>query len=207
MMCGLMWTCARWRPAEGQLESDALHRRLRPCLVEDEVAERVPDRLALVDLHRGGPVGMVADDHVGPRIDDHPGQILLRGERGRVVLGAPMGEDDDDIGACGPGGRDILFHEVRLQRRAADLRRCRVVAAGDRVVRKDRDLGPACFEDAGFAGRCQVLAGARNLDAALRDVLDRLEEAGPAGIPDVVVGERDVVDAGVLQPVDQLRVG
>ena len=43
------------RAAERQLEGDPLHRRLRPGLVEDEVAERVPDRLALVDLHRGRP--------------------------------------------------------------------------------------------------------------------------------------------------------
>ena len=36
---------------------------------------------------------------------------------------------------------------------------------------------------------------------------DRLEEAGRAGIADVVVGERDVVDPGVGQAVDEPRVG
>ena len=82
---------------ERQLERHALHRRLRPGLVEDEVAERVPDRLALVDLERARPVGVVADDHVGAGVDRGPGERLLAVERGRVVLGAPVREHDHDL--------------------------------------------------------------------------------------------------------------
>ena len=93
------------------------------------------------------------------------------------------------------------------QARAADPRRGRVVTAGDRVVAEDRDLRPARLEDGRLAGRREVLARAGDRDAALRDVLDRLEQPGRAGVADVVVGQRDVVDAGVGQAVDEPRVG
>ena len=73
MMCGRIRAWTSVGAAERQLERDPLHRRLGPGLVEDEVAERVPDRLALVDLHRARPVGVVADDHVGAGVDRRPG--------------------------------------------------------------------------------------------------------------------------------------
>ena len=142
-----------------------------------KLPEGVPDRLALVDLHRRRPVGVVADDHVGAAVDDHPGQLLLRGEGGRVVLGAPVREDDDDVRAGLAGRGHILLHVRRVQRRAADLGRGRVVPAGDRVVGQDRDLGAAGLQDRRLARRGQVLARAGHLEAALRQVLDRLQDA------------------------------
>ena len=128
--------------AERQLEGDPLHRRLGPGLVEHEVAQRVPDRLALVDLHRAGPVGVVADDHVRPAVDDHPGQLLLVGEGRRVVLGAPVRVDDDEVGAGLARGRHVRLDVLGREPGAADLRGGRVVGAGDRVVAEDRDLRP-----------------------------------------------------------------
>ena len=96
---------------------------------------------------------------------------------------------------------------VALERGAADLRGRRVVAAGDRVVGQDRDLGPGGFQDRRLARGLEVLAGAGHLQAALREVRDRLEEAVAARIADVVVRQRDVVHPGVHEPVDQRRLG
>ena len=78
-----------------------------PRLVEDEVAEGVPDRPALVDLDRAGPVGVVADDEVGTGVDRGSGQPLLAGKGGRVVLGAPVRKDDHHFGAGLAGGLDV----------------------------------------------------------------------------------------------------
>src|SRR5688572_19204981 len=105
---------------ECQLERHPLHRRLRPRLVEHEVAERVPDRLALVDLDRAGPVGVVADDHVGPRVDARARQPLLPREGRGVVLGAPVREDDDEVGAVRARGADVLAAGPLAEGRAAD---------------------------------------------------------------------------------------
>jgi hypothetical protein len=44
-------------------------------------------------------------------------------------------------------------------------------------------------------------------ETALLEVLDRLEDPLAAGVPDVVVGQRDPVDADVRQPVDQRGIG
>ena len=93
--------------AERELEGDAFHGRLGPGLVEHEVAEGVPDRLAVVDLHRRGVVGVVADDHVGPGVDDVVGLGLLSRERVVLVFRAPVREDDDDVGAILARGLDV----------------------------------------------------------------------------------------------------
>ena len=67
--CGRIRDLDELLAAERQLEREALHRVLGPGLVEHEVAERVPDRLALVDLHALGPVRVVADDEVRAGVD------------------------------------------------------------------------------------------------------------------------------------------
>ena len=125
---------------ERQLERHALHRRLGPGLVEDEVAERVPDRPALVDLERARPVGVVADDHVGAGVDRGSGQRLLTFERRRVVLGAPVREHDHDLGAGVARLLDVRDDVLLGERRAARRVRPGPVAGRDRVVADDPDL-------------------------------------------------------------------
>ncbi len=68
-------------------------------------------------------------------------------------------------------------------------------------------MTPPAVHDRGLPRGLEVLAGARDLQATLGEVLDRLEDPLPAGIADVVVREGDVVQAGVHQAVHQGRFG
>ena len=125
------------------------------------------------------------------------------GERRRVVLGAPVREDDDDVRA-GLAGRRHVRATAGRQRRAADPSWRRVVARGDRVVAEDRDLRPGRLEIAAGARRREVLArAARPRSRASSTFVIVWRMPGAAGVADVVVGERDVVDAGVRQAVDE----
>ncbi len=96
-------------------------------------------------------MGVVADDHVGTGIDDHPREFLLGIERLRLVFGAPVREDDDEVRAGGAGGLDVLTNVAGDERRAADPRRRGVIAGRDRVVGQDRDPDSIDREQAGSA--------------------------------------------------------
>ena len=56
-------------------------------------------------------------------------------------------------------------------------------------------------------GGRHVLAGTARGDPVPGEVRDRLEDARPTGVADVVVGHPDVVDPGIGQALDELRVG
>ena len=90
MMCGRIRAWTRSLSRNVELQREALHRVLRPGLVEHEVAQAVPDRLPLVDLHPLGPVGMVADHHVGAGVDGRPAEPLLRCLTGSARYSIPQ---------------------------------------------------------------------------------------------------------------------
>ena len=56
---------------------------------------------------------MVADDEVGAAVDRRPGKVLLALEWRRVVLGAPVGEDDDDLRPRVARLLDVLGDDLR----------------------------------------------------------------------------------------------
>src|SRR6266702_1426795 len=82
-----------------------LARFLRPHLVEDEVAVRVSDEVAVVDLDRLHPVRVVADDEVGTVVDREVADLSRvvggdagSGNREQFVLLAPVKAHHDDVG-------------------------------------------------------------------------------------------------------------
>ena len=126
---------------------------------------------------------------------------------GRVVLGAPVREDDDDVGAGRAGGLDVGLDGLERQRRAADLVVGGVVVAGDRVVGEDRDLDAVGLEDGRLAGRGQVLAGAgRRRPRFLRFLIVWRSPARPASRMWLLATPM-TSNAGVREAVDERRVG
>lgn len=75
-----------------------------PCRRADiarkrEVAQRVADVLALVDLHRVHAVAVVAEHQVGPGVDGGPPQRHLPVVGHVVLLVAPVVGDDHQLAA------------------------------------------------------------------------------------------------------------
>ena len=95
---------------------------------------------------------VVPDHHVRARIDDRPGERLLARKRSRVVLGAPMRVDDDDLCAGSAGRGDVGAHggdgELGAARRARPGR----VVLRDRVVGKDGHRHSTHAHVRGFVG-------------------------------------------------------
>src|SRR3972149_6793882 len=129
------------RTLEGHLHEQSLHRPRRPGLVEDEVAQGVPDQRAVDRLHARRPVGVVADDEGRARLRPGGRQLALRGRGGGPVLDPPMGVDDDHV--SGLAGRLDVGHErLRVASARADRIAARPVAGGDGGAAGDRN-GPA----------------------------------------------------------------
>ena len=91
--------------------------------------------------------------------------------------------------------------------RRARRRRPRGIGPRDGVVAQQPDLHALDVEDRRLVRRLVVLAQAGERDPVLPDVADRLEHPRPAGVTDVVVGERHPVDARVRQALDVGGVG
>ena len=66
---------------------------------------------------------------------------------------------------------------------------------------------PPASSSAGLCASAVFLPGARVEDAALVEVGHGLEDPGPPGVADVVVGQRHPVDPGLTQPVDVGGIG
>ena len=66
---------------------------------------------------------------------------------------------------------------------------------------------PAILMIERLLGRGQVLPRAREPETALLRIRDRLQDPVVSGVADVVVGDRDIVDARLDEPIDQRRVG
>src|SRR5438874_540600 len=93
------------RAVKGVAADHPLARFLRPHLVEDEVAVRVGNEVAVVDLDRLHPVRMVADDEVRPIVNREVADLFRvvggdagSGNREQFVLLAPVEADDDNVG-------------------------------------------------------------------------------------------------------------
>ncbi len=198
MMCGRMWT-RQLGAMERQLKGDAFQSSAPTTSGRTRSCRARTNRLAFVDLHRRRPVGVLPMTMSAPASrPSAPGSAATRTASGRIRC--PMREHDDDVRSGLAGCRYVLFDEVCLKRRAADLGRGGVVAAGDRVVGEDRDPDPTGLEDGRLPGGGEVLAGTGHLDAPLRHILDGLEQALAAGVANVVVGKRDVSMPALARP-------
>lgn len=62
---------------ENSFNGEAVLGGVGPVLIEDEVAERVDDRRAVVDFGGLRNVRMVTDDETGPGVDEEMGELLL----------------------------------------------------------------------------------------------------------------------------------
>jgi hypothetical protein len=152
-------------------------------------------------------VSVIADDHVGAGVDGGPGDLLLAGERRRVVLRPPVRKDDDQLRAGILRLDDVLGDDLGGQRGTARLLGAGPVARGDRVVGQDADLDATRLEDRRPPRRPGIPPRAACRDPVRREVVDRLDDPRPACVPDVVVRERHPVDAGVRETLDEGRIG
>ena len=128
-----------------------------------------------------------------------PAELLLPAERRRGVLDAPVRHDDDDVGAGLRARR-----RCRLERLDGHRARCPGVSgAASRRARWCRSpAGRPSRRRPRGAPPCappSCCAGAACAMSCLSRFVDRLEDPEAAGIADVVVGQRDPVDAGVLE--------
>ena len=101
-----------------EVDEHALQRRAGPVLVEDEVAHRVDDQLALVLLDALRPVGMVAQHHVGARVNRGAGDVCWIGRGILGVLDAPVEVGNDQVGLLARGG-EIAGQRDQVYRREA----------------------------------------------------------------------------------------
>ena len=81
---------------DGHLDRQPFH-RVGFALIEDEIAERIKDVLAAIDLGRLDPVRMPADDDIGTVVDRRPGKIDLRLVRPACVLDPGVHRGDDEL--------------------------------------------------------------------------------------------------------------
>jgi hypothetical protein len=75
--------------------------------VENEIAEAVDDRLALVDFNALRDVRVAADHQRSAFVDHFAGELLLTLARFAFIFPAPMHERDDEIGPGQFGGADV----------------------------------------------------------------------------------------------------
>src|SRR5215204_7694440 len=84
-------------PVQCDLREDPRRGLFRPGLVEEEVADAVEDRLALVHLDPLGPVGVAPDYQVRPGVYRSVRAIHLSRLGGREVFFAPVRHHDDEV--------------------------------------------------------------------------------------------------------------
>jgi len=105
-------------PVQCDLREDPRRSLFRPGLIEEEVADAVEDRLALVHFDPLGPVGVAADYEIGPGVYGSVREIHLLRFWGRDVLLAPMRHHEDQIDPRAQA-LYILLHDVLKEWRRA----------------------------------------------------------------------------------------
>src|SRR5919107_5154129 len=105
-------------PVQRGLREDRRRGLFRPGLVEEEVADAVEDRLALVHFDPLGPVSVAADYEVGSGIQGGMCEIHLLRFWGRDVLLAPMWHHEDQVYSR-TQALYVLLHDVLKEWRRA----------------------------------------------------------------------------------------
>ncbi len=180
---------------------------LAGAVVEDEVAQAVGDETSVVELQTLEHVGVVAQDHVGARVDHLVGQSPLVGVRVGVVLHAPVEADHHPAGP--PLGRADVGQEAgEILSSGVDAGPVRPGQPTGRLDDAEREEGHAAaggFQQGGLAGGGQILAGARRRHPGPVEAGDGVEQGFGAPIALVVVGQADHVDAGGAEARHQRR--
>ena len=202
------------RPADDPVavEVDLQHAGLagesRPR-VPDEVAQRVGDQLLAVELDGLQHVWVVADDGVGPGVQEFPSDVALLGRRTGLPLDTPVDDHDHHVGlsGCGP-------HALDDPGRRARRRDARPVGLGGEPP--GHDHGRPHERDAHVAGGVQHPGGvglgvvgprAEGHDAGGFQPPHAVEQRIRAVVAGVVVGQVGDVDPGGGNPRGSLRWG
>ena len=151
-------------------------------------------------------MAVAAEDERRASRGQRPSVGALPGGGSGPVLDAPVWEDDDDVCAGIARSGDVGTVAGGDQARAASPFGGGVVGRPDGVVPEQRDALPGDIEPRGGMGCGTIPARADVGDAQLIEVADRLDDATPASIADVVVGDGDGIDAGLRQAGQERRI-
>ena len=170
--------------------------------VPDEVAQRVGDQLAAVELDGLQHVGMVADDDLGPGVQEFPSDVALLGHRTGLPLDTPVDDHDHHVGRSGCGTH-TLEGAVRRARRgdAGPVGSRRECPRHDHGRRHERDPHVAGVQHPVAVGRGIIGARAEGHDAGGFQQRHRVEQGVGAVVPSVVVGQACHVDPGGGDPL------
>ena len=200
------------------LDEDPLHRLGLEVHVEDEVAERVHDHGVAPGLPALHPVGMAADHQVGPGVGEGSGGTTLAGFGHVGVLGAPVRDHHhhvdplDQVGDVAGDPVELAFVQRSCPRRHVQPVGAAPVGGGrrglaDRLGAEEADPDAVAGDHHGLAGLVQVATGPHVRQIRVPELGERLPQRTLPVVADVVVGQRDQVEAGQLQSLDDLRVG
>ncbi len=170
---------------------------------EHEVAHRVDDGSAPVDLDAAGHVGVMAEDDIGAGVDDLVGESAHAGVDILVVLDPPMEADRDEVGQLSRVG-DVFADEQRIERDDTRLRlrgEGRAAVVHELRVAEEGDPDPLTLEDGRTPRVRQVAARAHVPHSDPAEVVDGVEKPLALGVERVIVRRGHDVDAGPGQRV------